>query len=106
MEGEYQPIELTTAPDGVLKGFSPALGLSLGWNDQRLYLYDPDTGEYLRNYPEIRADLAIAEGAREAAEGARELAEGAREAAEAARAAAEARVRWLEEELRRQRGGD
>ena len=106
VEGEYQPIELTTAPDGVLKGFSPALGLSLGWNDQRLYLYDPDTGEYLRNYPEIRADLAIAEGAREAAEGARELAEGAREAAEAARAAAEARVRWLEEELRRQRGGD
>ena len=84
VDGEYEPMELTTAPDGVLKGFSPALGLSLGWNDQRLYLYDNNTGEYLRNYREIRADLAAAQADLEAAE---------------------ARVSQLEDKLR-QREGD
>ena len=84
VDGEYEPMELTTPPDGVLKGFSPALGLSLGWNDQRLYLYDNNTGEYLRNYREIRADLAAAQADLEAAE---------------------ARVSQLEDKLR-QREGD
>jgi hypothetical protein len=62
VEGEYRPFELTTEPDGVLKGFSPTLGLSLCWDEARLYLYDPVTGEYLRNYPEIKADLEAAKG--------------------------------------------
>ena len=85
VEGEYRPFELTTEPDGVLKGFSPTLGLSLCWDDARLYLYDPATGEYLRNYPEIKADLEASRAALEAAEG---------------------RVRQLEEELRRRQAGD
>ena len=78
VEGEYRPFELTTEPDGVLKGLSPTLGLSLCWDEARLYLYDPVTGEYLRNYPEIKADLEAAKG----------------------------RVRQLEEELRRRQAGD
>ena len=82
--GTYRPAELTTEPDGVLKGYSPALRLSLCWragdggvdigSDGMLAFYDPTTGEYLRN---LRGERA-------------------------AREAAEARVRELEEELRRQ----
>ena len=34
VDGEYQPIELTTAPDGILKGYSAVLGLSLCWDDK------------------------------------------------------------------------
>ena len=34
VNGVYQPIALTTEPDGVLKGYSPILGLSLCWHDQ------------------------------------------------------------------------
>ena len=30
--GGYEPIELTTAPDGILKGYSEVLGLSLCWD--------------------------------------------------------------------------
>jgi Uma2 family endonuclease len=76
-EGVYQPIELTTEPDGILKGYSPSLGLSLCWREGMLAFYDHETGAYLRNYKEEQA----------------------------AREAAEARIRQLEEELRRQGRG-
>ena len=90
VEGAYRPIELTTEPDGVLKGYSPAaLALSLCWRDEWLYLYDPETGQYLMNieqaldaYAESRADLHEERAAREAAQ---------------------SRVRELEEEVRRLR---
>ena len=85
--GTYRPAEMTTEPDGVLKGYSPALRLSLCWragdggvdvgSDGMLAFYDPTTGEYLRN---LRGERA-------------------------AREAAEARVRQLEEELRGRQGG-
>ena len=90
VEGVYQPIELNTGPDGILKGYSPILGLSLGWRDEMLVFYDPETGEYLRNLREEQT--------------ARENAEGALRAERAAREAAEARIRQLEEELRRRQG--
>ena len=80
VEGAYHAIELTTEPDGVLKGYSPALALSLCWHDEWLYLYDPATREYLKSYDQIYQDL---------------------EEEKAARVLAQANIRQLEEELRR-----
>ena len=31
VDGAYHPVELTTEPDGILKGYSPLLELSLAW---------------------------------------------------------------------------
>jgi hypothetical protein len=76
VDGIYQPFELTTEPDGVLKGYSPLLDICLCWADEWLYFYVPATGEYIRNLPEEMA-------AREAAEASAEQARTEREAAEA-----------------------
>ena len=121
-EGAYTPIDLTTEPDGVLKGYSPSLALSLCWYEGWLYLYDPVTGEYLRNIIQLQDDLLAAQdaleaeqaaleaeraalqaerAAREAKRDALQAERAAREAEQIAREAAEARVRQLEEELRR-----
>ena len=81
-------MELTTTPDGVLKGYSPVLGLSLAWDEGWPRLYDPSTGMYLENWREAAARAAEAEAQRDA------------EAA--ARTAAEVEVRRLREQLRRQ----
>ena len=96
--GDYQPIELTTEPDGVLKGYSPTLRLSLCWDGEMLRFYSHETGQYLLTFTETQA-------ARQEAESARSEAEAAQARAESARAEAEARVRQLEDELRRQREG-
>lgn len=128
--GGYEPIELTTAPDGILKGYSAVLRLSLCWDDNWPRLYDPATGTYLESWPEVweareaaevqaaveQAERLAERAAREAAENraasaqagrlreraAREAAENRAASAQAARLAAEARIRQLEAELRRQ----
>ena len=64
---------LSGEPDGILKGYSPALRLSLCWDNEMLRFYDPERGEYLRNF----------------------------EAEQAARERAEARIWELQEELER-----
>ena len=87
VNGEYQPVELTTEPDGILKAYSPALRLSLCWRmvewagsaDPMLAFYSHETGAYLRNLRESETALRAEQVAREAAE---------------------ARIRQLEEELR------
>ena len=61
-------MELTTAPDGVLKGYSPVLGLSLAWDEGWPRFYDPSTGMYLENWREAAARAADAEAQRDAAE--------------------------------------
>ena len=94
--GAYQPIELTTAPDGILKGYSAVLGLSLCWDDNWPRLYDPATGTYLEGWPEVWE-------AREAAEVRATEAEVQIVVEQAGRLAAEARIRQLEAELRRRR---
>ena len=94
--GAYQPIELTTAPDGILKGYSAVLGLSLCWDDNWPRLYDPATGTYLEGWPEVWE-------AREAAEVRATEAEVQIAVEQAGRLAAEARIRQLEAELRRRR---
>ena len=113
--GVYEPIELTTAPDGLLKGYSEVLGLSLCWDGGWPRFYDPSTDTYLETWQEAWDTREAEREAREAAEAqaaveqADRLAErAARQAAEnraateqAARQAAEARIRQLEAELRR-----
>ena len=99
--GIYQPIPLTTEPDGVIWGYSEALGLSLCWVAGRLRYWDRAQGIYLPDSTESTA-RANAETARANAEAARaNVAEARAEAESRARAAAEARVRELEQELRR-----
>ncbi len=108
VDGEYQPIELTTAPDGILKGYSDVLELCLCGDDNWPRFYDPAMDTYLETWQQERAARRAAE-AQAASEQADRLAErAARQAAEnraaseqAARAAAEARIRQLEAELRR-----
>ena len=64
---------MSSEPDGILKGYSPALRLSLCWENEMLRFYDPEMGDYLRNF----------------------------EAEQAARERAEAMVRELQQELKR-----
>ncbi len=89
----YEPIELTTAPDGLLKGYSAVLGLSLCWDDGWPRFYDPATDTYLESWPEVVA-------ARQAERVAREAAEVERDAAEA-QAAIEQAARLAERAARR-----
>ena len=89
--GEYRAVELTTEPDGILKGHSPALGLSLCWDEGWPRFYDPATGLYLENW---RAEAAARAEAELRAAG-----------AEARANAAEAEARRLREQVRRQQQG-
>ena len=108
VEGEYLPMELTEEPDGLLKGHSPTLGLSLCWNEGRLFFYDPETGTYIRHPLEEQVALEAAQAVQEATQASLESTQAAlqaeREAREAEREAREAdraRIRELEERLRR-----
>ncbi len=94
----YAPIPLTTAPDGVLKGYSEVLGLSLGWDAGWPRLYNPATETYLTNWRQERADR---QAERHAYEAQVAIEQAGRLAERAARRAAEARIRQLEAELRR-----
>ena len=79
-EGEYRGIEVAPEPSGRLVGSSAVLGLDLCMEPGlELRLYDPDTGQRLRNHREDAAGFQ------------REV---------AARQAAEAEVRRLREQLR------
>ena len=65
VNGEYQPIELTTEPDGVLKGYSQVLGLYLCCDDGWPRLYDQTTGRYDENWREVWAARLSAERERD-----------------------------------------
>ena len=81
---------MTTEPDGMIWGYSEALGLDLCWRDKELLFRDPATGEFLLNQLQTQDALENAEAR-------------AREE-HAARRDAETRLRELEAELRRHRG--
>ena len=89
--GEYQPIELTTEPDGILKGYSEVLQLSLAWDDGWPRLYNPAAGAYLENWRQMRESLTAE----------RDAEADARLTAEYQRDAAMAEIRRLREQLRR-----
>ncbi len=104
--GEYQAIELTTEPDGILKGYSEVLGICFCWDDGWPRFYDQTTGTYLENWRQTSTARAEAETratqaetrANEAETRANE-AETRAEAEAAARARAEAELRQLRERL-------
>ena len=133
-DGEYHPIPLDTDADGYLRGRSDILGLDLCASlDGRLRLYDPVSGEWLRNHYEeaaareateavLEATKVVLEAestarqaaeeaqqveaeARQAAEEAQQVEAEARRAAEAAHQAAEDEVRRLRERLRELESG-
>ena len=58
VDGVYQPIPVTTEPDEMTWGYSPALDLNLCARDRRLVFHDPNTGLYLRNISEANSALA------------------------------------------------
>ena len=66
VDGKYQEIDLTTEPDGVLKGYSEVLGLSVAWLDGFPRLYDHANGAYLERVKEIVASRDAAEARRDA----------------------------------------
>ena len=92
VDGKYQNIELTTEPDGVLKGLSDVLGVSVAWDDGVPRLYDHARGEYFESVKEIAL-------ARRAEKERADAAKAERDAARAARAAAEVRTDAAEAQL-------
>ena len=107
-DGRYQPMTLTTDPDGVIWGHSEALNLSVCWVSGKLRLWDRVQQRYLPNPMELTAERDLERQARADAEARANSERLARLDAEAlanserqARADAEARIRELEEELRR-----
>ena len=106
----YSPIEIREGADGLLMGYSAALGLELHWDDGTLRLYDPIAQRYLRTLSEANAAAAQERAARLAAGAAMEQERAARLTAEAtseeeraARLAAEARADSAEAENQRLR---
>ena len=102
IDGRYQRMEITRQPDGALQGYSPTLDLNLVWQPQPpgqawLHLYDPATGQRLRNLSHVRrseaAARADADAARSEVAAANDRADAAEGRADAARAdAADARA--------------
>ena len=66
VNGAYRPIPLTTEPDGILKGYSTILELSLCWDEGWPRFYDPATATYLENWRQERAARLSAEAERDA----------------------------------------
>ena len=92
VDGRYQEIELTTEPDGILKGYSEVLKLSLAWVDGFLGLYDHASGRYLENSKEVALARRAAEARADAAEAERDEAKAERDTAEVRADAAEAQL--------------
>ena len=90
--GAYSPIELREGADGLLMGYSAALGLELHWDDGLLRLYDPVAQRYLMTLSENRIGRLAAEARAEGAEARAEGATAALEEERAARLASEARA--------------
>ena len=89
VEGKYEPIAIETLQEGMLRGYSEALGLYVCWEDGRLRFFDPRTEGYLRSHDEAEARAGTAEARAEEER--------------AGRVAAESRLAEIELELRRLR---
>ena len=112
-DGAYQPVDLTTEPDGILKGYSPILELSPAWDAGWPRLYDPATGTYLEGWREVWQARQDAEARAETAEDDLAAEQRQRMAAEAdlaaeqgARLDAEAEAQRLRDLLRRFKSGN
>ena len=95
LEGDvYRPLPIDYDSDGLVRGYSPSLGLELRSEGRQLRFWDPATGEYLPDLVEALEALA-------AAEIRAEQAEIRAEQAEARADQAEEEARQLREQLRR-----
>ena len=77
VDGVYEPVAIEEVEEGVLQGYSAELDLYLRWERGQMRLHDPATGQHIATFDSERA----------------------------ARLAAEARIRELEAENQRLRGG-
>ena len=96
VDGCYEPMALTTEPDGMVWGYSSALDLCLCYDNGKLRFYDYKTASYLLNLGASedalkmeRAAYQAAVVARQAAEYALKMERAAHQAAVVARQAAE-----------------
>ena len=89
-DGEYHPMPVHTTDDGIVWAHSPALGLDVCLEGDRLRFYDPEAGEYLRSLSESEAERLDAEAALTAEQVAHEMARTALASAQAARAGEQA----------------
>ena len=89
-DGEYHPMPVRTTDDGIVWAHSPALGLDVCLDGDRLRFYDPEAGEYLRSLSESEAERLDAEAALTAEQVAHEMARTALASAQAARAGEQA----------------
>ena len=110
VNGEYEPIPLTTEQDGMIWGRSEVLGLDLCWDDGNLRFYDPSAGRYLPDLSEAlderdteRAGRVAAEIERDTERAERISAEIERDTERTERISAETRAAEAEAELRRLR---
>ena len=81
VEGGYRELPPTHEPDGILKVYSPLLGISLCWDDGWPLVYDPADGTYQRNWRAEQAAAIAAQDQRDAAREERDAARGERDAA-------------------------
>ena len=103
LEGKYEPAAIETPQEGMLRGYSVALGLYVCWEDGRLRFFDPRSESYLLSHDETEARAGTAEARAGTAEARAEEERAGRLAAQARASAAEARAEELEAELRRLR---
>ena len=101
VQGRYEPIAVEEVEDGVLQGYSAALGLLVRWEHGELRWRDPRTGREIPTFEQEREARLAEQQARLAEQEARLAEQEARLAEQEARLAAEARVRELEAELAR-----
>ena len=94
VNGRYEPLPLDTGADGVIRGYSPVLGLELHWAAGQLRFYDPAAGDYLPDLAEAMTQL-------DAEAAARAIAEAQRDAAAAGQADLQAENERLRAQLRR-----
>ncbi len=68
VNGVYQQIPVAAGADGIVRGYSPALGLELHWSARQLRFWNPSAQEYLPDLVEALEELAVERTARRAAE--------------------------------------
>ena len=85
VNGELVPIPVVTGTDGILRGYSEALGLELHWDRGILRFWDPTTAEYLPDMAEVKSQRDAAVIQRDAEAEARRIAESQRDAEAEAR---------------------
>ena len=67
VDGVYEPLPMHRERDGVVRGYSPVLGVELHWYEGRLRFYDPAAGEYMPNFKEVQEQREAAIRERDAA---------------------------------------